>query len=68
MKIKKCQKCGKDGDISKMWINLLENPEPYMVDGLVFERIMEILCQECSELQKSIMCKSSFNVKMEGKV
>lgn len=47
MKLKNCQKCGTSTDLSKMTIQILENPEPYMVDGFVFEKIIELLCKNC---------------------
>jgi len=66
MKIRKCQNCGKDSEIGKMYIRLLENPEPYMVHGQVMERITEILCQECAELKKPSLIKVRLTLKREG--
>jgi|TARA_R100000501_G_C2548085_1_gene63947 hypothetical protein len=66
MKIRKCQNCGKDSEISKMYVKLLENPEPYMVNGQVMERVLEILCQECAELKNQSLVKVRLTLKREG--
>lgn len=48
MKLKKCQTCGNSSDIKKMYVNVLDEPQPYLNEhGEARERILEILCIKC---------------------